>query len=90
MAPPLGFAMVKKQNLQIQTITKPLGFFEFEIILVLIEIEATEEEVAERAAQWDQPVSEYLELAERYLGFQQPNSVYGFSDALEGSKRVSS
>ncbi|CAH8261502.1 unnamed protein product [Arabidopsis lyrata] len=50
---------------------------------------ATEEEVAERAAQWDQPVSEYLELAERYLGFQQPNSVYGFSDALEGSKRLS-
>jgi DNA-repair protein XRCC4 len=45
--------------------------------------------VAERAAQWDQPVSEYLKLAEQYLGFQQPNSVYSFSDALEGSKRVS-
>ncbi|XP_010512067.1 PREDICTED: DNA repair protein XRCC4 [Camelina sativa] len=50
---------------------------------------ATEEDVAERAAQWDQPVSEYLELAEQYLGFQQPDSVYGFSDALEGSKRLS-
>ncbi|KAG7632260.1 DNA repair protein XRCC4 [Arabidopsis suecica] len=50
---------------------------------------ATEEEVAERAAQWDQPMSEYLKLAEQYLGFQQPNSVYSFSDALEGSKRLS-
>uniref|UniRef100_M4E4Q9 Carbamoyl phosphate synthase ATP-binding domain-containing protein n=1 Tax=Brassica campestris TaxID=3711 RepID=M4E4Q9_BRACM len=50
---------------------------------------ATEEEVAERAAQWDQPVSEYLQLAEQYLGFQQPNSIYSFSDALEGSKRLS-
>ncbi|KAH0903890.1 hypothetical protein HID58_043393, partial [Brassica napus] len=50
---------------------------------------ATEEEVAERAAQWDQPVSEYLQLAEQYLGFQQPNSIYTFSDALEGSKRLS-
>ncbi|CAH2052967.1 unnamed protein product [Thlaspi arvense] len=50
---------------------------------------ATEEEVADRAAQWDQPVSEYLQLAERYLGFQQPDSVYGFSDALEGCKRLS-
>ncbi|EOA31300.1 hypothetical protein CARUB_v10014474mg [Capsella rubella] len=50
---------------------------------------ATEEEVAERAAQWDQPVSEYLELAEQYLGFQQPDSIYGFSDALEGCKRLS-
>ncbi|KAL0836868.1 hypothetical protein Bca101_088758 [Brassica carinata] len=50
---------------------------------------ATEEEVAERAAQWDLPVSEYLQLAEQYLGFQQPNSIYTFSDALEGSKRLS-
>ncbi|KAL1192703.1 DNA repair protein XRCC4 [Cardamine amara subsp. amara] len=50
---------------------------------------ATEDEVAERASQWDQPVSEYLELAEQYLGFQQPNSVYAFSDALEGCKRLS-
>ncbi|CAH8361485.1 unnamed protein product [Eruca vesicaria subsp. sativa] len=50
---------------------------------------ATEEEVAERAAQWDQPVSEYVKLAEQYLGFQQPNSIYSFSDALEGSKRLS-
>lgn len=50
---------------------------------------ATEEELAERAAQWDQPVSEYLHLAEQYLGFQQPNSIYSFSDAPEGSKRLS-
>ncbi|ESQ47543.1 hypothetical protein EUTSA_v10022194mg [Eutrema salsugineum] len=50
---------------------------------------ATEEEVVDRAAQWDQPVSEYLKLAEQYLGFQQPDSVYGFSDALEGCKRLS-
>lgn len=63
---------------------------DFFILLGLIGIEATEEEVAERAAQWDQPVSEYLQLAEQYLGFQQPNSIYSFSDALEGSKRVSS
>lgn len=46
--------------------------------------------MAERAAQWDQPVSEYVQLAEQYLGFQQPDSIYSFSDALEGSKRVSS
>ncbi|CAA7012854.1 unnamed protein product [Microthlaspi erraticum] len=50
---------------------------------------ATEEEVADRAAQWDQPVSEYLQLAEEYLGFQQPNSIYSFSDAIEGCKRLS-
>ncbi|CAN8270462.1 unnamed protein product [Cochlearia groenlandica] len=50
---------------------------------------ATEEEVAERAAQWDQPVSEYLHLAERYLGFQQHDSLYSFSDAIDGSKRLS-
>lgn len=27
-------------------------------------------------------------MAERYLGFQQPGSLYGFSDAGDGSKRV--
>lgn len=43
----------------------------------------------ERAAQWDQPVSEYVQLAERYLGFQQPGSIYGFADAGDGHKRVS-
>lgn len=42
----------------------------------------------ERATQWDQPVSEYVQLAERYLGFQQPGSVYGFADAGHGHKRV--
>ncbi|XP_044486452.1 DNA repair protein XRCC4 isoform X2 [Mangifera indica] len=50
---------------------------------------ATEEEVRDRAAQWDQPVTEYVNLAERYLGFQQPGSVYGFNDAANGCKRLS-
>ncbi|KAF3662902.1 DNA repair protein XRCC4 [Capsicum annuum] len=49
----------------------------------------SEEEVEERALQWDQPVSEYIELAEKYLGFQQPDSVYGFDDAGSGHKRLS-
>lgn len=42
----------------------------------------------ERAAQWDQPVATYIELAERYLGLQQPGSVYKFSDAGNGQRRV--
>ncbi|GLT78681.1 hypothetical protein SLA2020_502090 [Shorea laevis] len=50
---------------------------------------ATEEEVKERAALWDQPVAEYIELAERYLGFQQAGSVYGFADAGDDCKRLS-
>ncbi|KAL4290161.1 hypothetical protein GQ457_14G012890 [Hibiscus cannabinus] len=50
---------------------------------------ATDEEVQERAAQWDQPVAEYIELAERYLGFQQPGSVYRFVDAGDEHKRLS-
>jgi DNA-repair protein XRCC4 len=50
--------------------------------------EASEEEIKERAAQWDQPEVEYIDLAEKYLGFQQPGSVYGFSDAGGGCKRV--
>ncbi|XP_071938040.1 DNA repair protein XRCC4-like [Coffea arabica] len=49
---------------------------------------ASEEEVKERASQWDQPVSEYNDLAEKYLGLQQPGSVYGFSDAGSGFKRL--
>ncbi|KAJ0954314.1 putative DNA repair protein XRCC4 [Helianthus annuus] len=49
---------------------------------------ASEDEVAERASNWDQPVSEYVEMSERYLGFQQPGSVYGFADAGGGFKRV--
>ncbi|CAK9176734.1 unnamed protein product [Ilex paraguariensis] len=48
-----------------------------------------EDDVRERSSQWDQPVSEYIELAERYLGFQQPGSVYGFSDAGNGDRRLS-
>ncbi|CAI9778606.1 unnamed protein product [Fraxinus pennsylvanica] len=48
---------------------------------------ATEEEVKERATQWDQPVSEYIDLAEKYLGFEQPGSVYGFSDSGNGFRR---
>ncbi|XP_043691159.1 DNA repair protein XRCC4 isoform X2 [Telopea speciosissima] len=48
---------------------------------------ASEAEVRERATQWDQSVSEYIETAERYLGFQQPDSVYNFVDAGDGYKR---
>ncbi|KAI4304007.1 hypothetical protein MLD38_039579 [Melastoma candidum] len=40
----------------------------------------TEEEVRERAAQWDQPVSDYIHLSERYFGFQHPDSLYRFCD----------
>ncbi|XP_031397629.1 DNA repair protein XRCC4-like isoform X3 [Punica granatum] len=47
---------------------------------------ASEEEVRERAAQWDQPEADYIELAERYLGFQQPGSVYKFTDAENRTK----
>lgn len=50
---------------------------------------ATESEVRQRAEQWDQPVSEYIALAERYLGFQQPGSRYGFEDAGNGQRRLS-
>ncbi|XP_057427326.1 DNA repair protein XRCC4-like [Lotus japonicus] len=50
---------------------------------------ASEDEVKQRAAQWDQPVSEYVEMSERYLGFQQPGSVYAFADAGDGHKRLS-
>ncbi|CAH9103969.1 unnamed protein product [Cuscuta europaea] len=50
---------------------------------------ASEEEVQERASQWDQPVPEYIQMAEKYLGFQQPGSVYGFSDAGSGHRRLS-
>ncbi|XP_068662766.1 DNA repair protein XRCC4 [Aristolochia californica] len=50
---------------------------------------APESEVSERAEQWDQAVSEYLETAERYLGFQQPGSVYRFVDAGDGHRRLS-
>lgn len=49
---------------------------------------ATEDEVEDRASQWDQPVTEYVQLAERYLGFQQPGSVYKMLDAGNGHKRV--
>lgn len=50
---------------------------------------ASEAEVLDRAAQWDQPISDYIELAERYLGFQHPGSVYRFVDAGDGHKRLS-
>uniref|UniRef100_A0A7N0T546 XRCC4 N-terminal domain-containing protein n=1 Tax=Kalanchoe fedtschenkoi TaxID=63787 RepID=A0A7N0T546_KALFE len=50
---------------------------------------ASEDEVEDRASQWDQPVAEYVQLAERYLGFQQPDSVYKFVDAGDGQKRLS-
>lgn len=50
---------------------------------------ALESEVKERASQWDQPVSDYIETAERHLGFRQPGSTYGFVDAGDGHKRLS-
>jgi DNA-repair protein XRCC4 len=50
--------------------------------------QASQEEVRDRAAQWDQPVTDYVQLAERYLGFQQPGSVYRFTDAGDSHKRV--
>ncbi|XP_021752657.1 DNA repair protein XRCC4-like [Chenopodium quinoa] len=50
---------------------------------------ASEEDVRERASQWDQSVSEYIDFAEKYLGFQQPHSVYRFSDAGNGFRRLS-
>ncbi|KAL6970517.1 DNA repair protein xrcc4 [Sarracenia purpurea var. burkii] len=52
-------------------------------------LNATEDEVRERAFQWDQPVSEYIDLAERHLGFQQSGSIYGFADAGNGHRRLS-
>lgn len=51
--------------------------------------QASQEEVRDRAAQWDQPVTDYVQLAERYLGFQQPGSVYRFTDAGDSHKRLS-
>ncbi|WCJ23954.1 DNA repair protein XRCC4 [Euphorbia peplus] len=50
---------------------------------------ATEEDVIQRASQWDQPVSEYIQLAEDYLGFQHPGSLYLFTDAGDAHKRLS-
>uniref|UniRef100_A0A2P2JW10 DNA-repair protein XRCC4 n=2 Tax=Rhizophora mucronata TaxID=61149 RepID=A0A2P2JW10_RHIMU len=49
----------------------------------------TEEEVRERAAQWDQPLSEYIQLAEKHLAFQHPASLYRFTDAGDAHKRLS-
>ncbi|PKU75716.1 DNA repair protein XRCC4 [Dendrobium catenatum] len=51
--------------------------------------EGSDAEVRQRAEQWDQSVSEYVALAERYLGFQQPDSKYGFEDADKGQMRLS-
>lgn len=44
--------------------------------------------MADRASQWDQSVSEYLEDAQRYISHQQPGSEYSFKDAGNGSIRV--
>lgn len=41
-----------------------------------------------RAEQWDLGVEEYVELGEKFLGFQQEGSVYGFHDAANGCKRL--
>lgn len=43
----------------------------------------------QRAEQWDQPAAEYVALAERYLGFQQPGSRYGFEDIGNDQRRLS-
>ncbi|KAL5217294.1 hypothetical protein ABZP36_017978 [Zizania latifolia] len=51
--------------------------------------EASDAEVRLRAEQWDQPVAEYLALAERYLAFQHPSSTYSFHDAGNGHRRLS-
>uniref|UniRef100_A0A0D9VYT3 XRCC4 N-terminal domain-containing protein n=1 Tax=Leersia perrieri TaxID=77586 RepID=A0A0D9VYT3_9ORYZ len=51
--------------------------------------EASDAEVRLRAEQWDQPVGDYLALAERYLAFQQPSSTYSFHDAGNGNRRLS-
>ncbi|KAK3146138.1 hypothetical protein QOZ80_3BG0262090 [Eleusine coracana subsp. coracana] len=51
--------------------------------------DASDAEVRLRAEQWDQPVAEYLNLAERYLAFQQPTSSYSFHHAGNGSRRLS-
>ncbi|XP_020217429.1 DNA repair protein XRCC4 [Cajanus cajan] len=49
----------------------------------------SEEEVKQRASQWDLPVSDYLQLSERYLALQQPRSIYAFDDTYDGHKRLS-
>lgn len=49
---------------------------------------ASDGEVKLRAEQWDQPVSEYLALVERYLSLQQPGSNYSFEDAGNVQRRV--
>lgn len=49
----------------------------------------SEQEVRERADNWDQPVSLYLQTAEQHLAFQQSGSSYAFIDAGDGYKRVS-
>jgi DNA-repair protein XRCC4 len=51
--------------------------------------DASDHEVRLRAEQWDQPVADYIALAERYLAFQQPGSTYSFHDAGKGQRRVS-
>lgn len=51
--------------------------------------DASDAEVRLRAEQWDQPVAEYLALAERYLAFHQPSSTYSFHDAGNGHRRLS-
>eukprot|EP00252_Welwitschia_mirabilis_P014041 TRINITY_DN31066_c0_g1_i1.p1 TRINITY_DN31066_c0_g1~~TRINITY_DN31066_c0_g1_i1.p1 ORF type:complete len:333 (-),score=81.55 TRINITY_DN31066_c0_g1_i1:98-1096(-) len=50
---------------------------------------ASEKIVSDRASQWDQTVSEYLEAAKHYLGHQQPGSVYSFEETGDGSMKLS-
>ncbi|XP_031478390.1 DNA repair protein XRCC4-like isoform X1 [Nymphaea colorata] len=49
----------------------------------------SEQEVSERADNWDQPVSHYLQTAEQHLAIQQPGSSYAFIDTGDGHKRLS-
>ncbi|KAI4317967.1 hypothetical protein L6164_025787 [Bauhinia variegata] len=48
---------------------------------------ALEEEVKVQAAQWDQPVPEFVQMGERCQEFQQQGD-YGFSYAGEGPTRL--
>lgn len=82
MVSTLGLVKVQFHLLQ-------LSLINLQLLKYFLFFSASEDEVSERASLWDQPVADYIELAEKYLGFQQPGSVYGFADARDGHKRVS-
>lgn len=66
MGPPLGFVMLKNPELSFGLLKFGFCFFLRLSFVGLIGNEATEEEVV----QWEQLVSEYLQLAEQWLEFQ--------------------